>query len=315
MPRHAGRQPGPLANLPRPLDERDGSRRRRRIRRAASLVVVFGVTGAIAATLANGPLGKAGEVQGAVATPEPVAARGTLAPLDPISRAAPVATATPRPTPVEVAGPPVAPMPAPPETLAGYRSPLPHGRLTLPFGPSPWGSRLVEGNAFHDGVDLATFCGDRIKAAHDGKVLAAGRRFDTEIGWVGSLKPYFARLDKKHLWGTLPITVVIDDGNGYRSIYAHFGKVVVKKGQAVKAGQLLGFEGATGRASGCHLHYGLFSPLETGTFAIEPDVVKRMKVPGFQIARVDPLIVLPQHAEKPKTSASPAPSGKAAAPA
>jgi murein DD-endopeptidase MepM/ murein hydrolase activator NlpD len=315
MPRHAGRQPGPLANLPRPLDERDGSRRRRRIRRAASLVVVFGVTGAIAATLANGPLGKAGEVQGAVATPEPVAARGTLAPLDPISRAAPVATATPRPTPVEVAGPPAAPAPAPPETLAGYRSPLPHGRLTLPFGPSPWGSRLVEGNAFHDGVDLATFCGDRIKAAHDGKVLAAGRRFDTEIGWVGSLKPYFARLDKKHLWGTLPITVVIDDGNGYRSIYAHFGKVVVKKGQAVKAGQLLGFEGATGRASGCHLHYGLFSPLETGTFAIEPDVVNRMKVPGFQIARVDPLIVLPQHAEKPKTSASPALSGKAAAPA
>jgi hypothetical protein len=78
-------------------------------------------------------------------------------------------------------------------------------------------------------------------------VLAAGRRFDTEIGWVGSLKPYFARLDKKHLWGTLPITVVIDDGNGYRSIYAHFGKVVVKKGQTVKAGQLLGFEGATGR--------------------------------------------------------------------
>lgn len=315
MPRHSGRQPGPLANLPRPLDERDGSRRRRRIRRAASLVVVFGVTGAIAATLANGPLGKAGEVQGAVATPEPVAARGTLAPLDPISRAAPVATATPRPTPVEVAGPPAAPAPAPPETLAGYRSPLPHGRLTLPFGPSPWGSRLVEGNAFHDGVDLATFCGDRIKAAHDGKVLAAGRRFDTEIGWVGSLKPYFARLDKKHLWGTLPITVVIDDGNGYRSIYAHFGKVVVKKGQAVKAGQLLGFEGATGRASGCHLHYGLFSPLETGTFAIEPDVVNRMKVPGFQIARVDPLIVLPQHAEKPKTSASPALSGKAAAPA
>src|SRR6185436_12223137 len=315
MPRHAGRQPGPLANLPRPLDERDGSRRRRRIRRAASLVVVFGVTGAIAATLANGPLGKAGEVQGAVATPEPVAARGTLAPLDPISPAAPVATATPRPTPVEVAGPPVAPTPAPPETLAGYRSPLPRGRLTLPFGPSPWGSRLVEGNAFHDGVDLATFCGDRIKAAHDGQVLAAGRRFDTEIGWVGSLKPYFARLDRKHLWGTLPITVVIDDGNGYRSIYAHFGKVVVKKGQTVKAGQLLGFEGATGRASGCHLHYGLFSPLETGTFAIEPDVVKRMKVPGFQIARVDPLIVLPQHAARPKTSASPAPSGKAAAPA
>ena len=62
------------------------------------------------------------------------------------------------------------------------------------------------------GVDLATFCGDHVRAAHDGTVLAASRRFDAEIGWVGNLKPYFARLDRKHLWGTLPITVVIDDG-------------------------------------------------------------------------------------------------------
>lgn len=97
--------------------------------------------------------------------------------------------------------------------------------------------------------------------------------------------------------------MVIDDGNGYRSVYTHLGKVVVKKAQAVQAGQLLGYEGATGRASGCHLHYGLFSPLETATFSMDPDVVKRMKVPARQIARIDPLLVLPQHA--PKASASP----------
>ncbi|HEX7347617.1 MAG TPA: M23 family metallopeptidase [Candidatus Limnocylindrales bacterium] len=301
--RHPGRQPGPLANLPRPLDERDGSRRRRRVRRAASMVVVLGLTAGVAATLANGPFGRAGEVQGAVATPGEVAVRATLAPLA-LARPLQAPRSTPRPTPIDVPGPSAPPTPPPPETLEGYRSPLPHGRLTLPFGPSPWGSRVVEGQAFHDGIDLATFCGDRIKAAHGGKVLAAGRRFDAQIGWVGDLQPYFDRLDKKRLWGTLPITVVIDDGNGYRSIYAHFGKVVVKKGQTVKAGQLLGYEGATGRASGCHLHYGLFSPLETATMAIEPAVVKRMKVPASQVARVDPLIVLPQHAEKPKPSPS-----------
>ncbi len=254
------RQPGPLANLPRPLDERDGTRRRRRVRRAASLVVVVGVTAGIAATLANGPFGRAGEVQGAVATPGQVAVRETAAPS---LAAAPKVLVTPSPTPSASPTPPARLSPAPPETLVGYRSPLPHGRLTLPFGPSPCGSRLVEGKAFHDGVDLATFCGDHIKAAHAGTVLAAGRRFDTEIGWVGNLKPYFTRLDRKHLWRTLPITIVIDDGNGYRSIYAHFSKVVVKKGQTVKAGQFLGYEGMTGRASGCHLHYGLFSPLET----------------------------------------------------
>ncbi len=87
--------------------------------------------------------------------------------------------------------------------------------------------------------------------------------------------------------------MVIDDGNGYRSIYAHFSKVVVKRGQVVKAGDFLGYEGMTGRASGCHVHYGLFSPLETATFGIDPAVVKRMKLPDTLIARIDPLLVLP----------------------
>ena len=46
----------------------------------------------------------------------------------------------------------------------------------------------------------------------------------------------------------------------------------------------------------------------TGTFAIEPDVAKRMRLPKYQVARVDPLLVLPQYADKPKGSASPSPS-------
>lgn len=204
------------------------------------------------------------------------------------------------------------------DLLIGYRWPLAKVRLTLPFGPTAWGSRLVDGERFHDGIDLATFCGDRVMAAHDGVVLAAGRRFDQVMGWVGDLDPYLRRLEKKNLWSTLPIVVVTDDGNGYRSVYAHFGRIVVKPGQTVKAGQLLGYEGATGRASGCHVHYGLFSPWETATFAIRPDVVKRMKVPKAEIARVDPLLVLPPepgvNAPKvPKSSPSPSPGSSSAA--
>jgi murein DD-endopeptidase MepM/ murein hydrolase activator NlpD len=179
---------------------------------------------------------------------------------------------------------------------------LPRGRITLPFGPTHWGSRVVDGALFHDGVDMATFCGDRIVAAHDSVVLAAGRHFDRQIGWVGDLKYYFHRLDQKSLWMTLPIVVITDDGNGYRSIYAHFEKVVVKVGQTVHAGQLLGYEGATGRASGCHLHYGLFSPQAPGRMAIDRAVAKRMKLPGYQIDRVDPLKVLPA---RPTTKAKP----------
>ena len=195
--------------------------------------------------------------------------------------------------------------PVQPAALSGYQWPLPNGRITLPFGPTTWGSRIVDGQNFHDGVDIATFCGDRIVAAHSGTVLAAGRRFDAEIGWVGDLKPYFDRLDRLALWSTLPIMVVIDDGNGYRSVYAHFQKVVVKKSQVVRAGQFLGYEGATGRASGCHLHYGLFSPLGSGRFGTDRDLVERMKAPASEIARVDPLLALPER-RSPTPPTSPA---------
>lgn len=190
----------------------------------------------------------------------------------------------------------------PPELLTGYRWPLPRGRITLPFGPTQWGSRVVDGELFHDGLDLATFCGDRIVAAHDGVVIAAGRHFDHFIGWVGSLDGYFRRLDRKHLWRTLPIMVVIDDGNTYRSMYAHFGRIVVHSGQLVRAGQLLGYEGATGHATGCHLHYGLYSPLESAKFGLERGVAQRMKLPKAEIARIDPLLVLPERkTSKPAT--------------
>jgi len=183
--------------------------------------------------------------------------------------------------------------PSPAASLTWYRWPIRNARLTLPFGPSPWGSRIVDGKRFHDGIDVATFCGDRITAAHDGVVLAAGRHYDAFVGWRGDLGPYTARLNEKNLWGTLPIAVVVDDGNGYRSIYAHFWKVVVKAGDTVKAGQLLGYEGATGRASGCHLHYGLFSPYEVASFTFDPVAAAHMLLPTEEIARVDPLAALP----------------------
>ena len=95
------------------------------------------------------------------------------------------------------------------------------------------------------------------------------------------------------MWGDLPIVVVIDDGNGYRSIYAHFRDVSVRVGQHVRAGQEIGHEGATGHASGCHVHYGLFSPLETKRFGVRADILARLKLPRYAIARVDPLAVLP----------------------
>jgi murein DD-endopeptidase MepM/ murein hydrolase activator NlpD len=182
---------------------------------------------------------------------------------------------------------------APPSTLTGYRWPLEDARITQGFGPATGGSFIVGGRAFHDGIDIANFCGDPIVAAHDGKVIAAGRGSDSALGWIGSLAAYRARLNQEHRWGTLALVVVIDDGNGYRSIYAHFHKIVVKVGQVVHAGDLIGTEGATGYATGCHLHYGIFSPEAAGRFETDPTIVARSLLPTAEIARIDPLIVLP----------------------
>jgi len=253
---------------------------------AAALAVTFGqpvaggwLRGPEDATLTAGALPAAGGGLPAARAAE----RGTISPDDPASTGRAVADRAPR----------LSSGPTDPSRLTGYQWPLPRGRITQPFGPSWAGTLLVDGVPFHDGLDVATFCGDHVVAAHGGVVLAAGRKVDPWMGWVGSLAPSVARRDRHHLWYSLPIIVVVDDGNGYRSIYAHLNALNVRAGEHVRAGQFLGWEGSTGFATGCHLHYGLFSPQESRVFALEPRVAKRTRLPALELARIDPLIVLP----------------------
>jgi murein DD-endopeptidase MepM/ murein hydrolase activator NlpD len=276
---------------PQPLADRD---RRRFTSRRWVIGLVAAVAVAIAMPVVVTALSSAGvpverlgaDVAGAVTDPSPTA---TASPL-----AVSIDRAPPRRPQLDPDGPRAGERVAPQvASLDGYVWPLRAGRVTLPFKAIPGGTRINAGKRFHDGLDMASFCGDRVGAAHAGVVLAAGRRFDDHIGWIGDLRPYYRVLDKRHMWNDLPIVVVIDDGNGYRSIYAHFRKVTVKRGQHVEAGQLIGYEGATGHASGCHVHYGLFSPYETKTFGVRADILKRLKLPKTEIARIDPLLVLP----------------------
>jgi murein DD-endopeptidase MepM/ murein hydrolase activator NlpD len=249
---------------------------------AALVPVGFAALGPAAATLQ--PLG--GDVRGAVSNPTQESNAAPLAAVDP--RLIPT-RATDADGPLTVAqrhAPPIA-------SLTGYVWPIRNGRISLPFKAIPGGTRINDGKLFHDGLDMASFCGAPVGAAHAGVVLAAGRHFDEQIGWLGDLTPYFHILDVRHMWRDLPNVVVIDDGNGYRSIYAHFRDVTVRVGQRVKAGALIGHEGATGHASGCHVHYGLFSPLESKTFGVRADILRRLKTPKLEIARIDPLAVLP----------------------
>jgi murein DD-endopeptidase MepM/ murein hydrolase activator NlpD len=292
----ANRSPSPFLTplALAPLSARRG--RRLPLGRRSLAAILGGATLALAVPIALGSMPRghpaldplSGGVAGAISEPR-ASASATAEPS--ATAAAPVyaiATDPDGPRRVRDRGP------APVAALTGYRWPLTEGRVSLPFKEIPGGEWTHHGQRLHDGVDLASFCGARIGAAHDGVVLAAGRHFDDQLGWIGDLRPYYRLLDRRHAWGTLPMVVVIDDGNGYRSVYAHFREITVKVGQQVRAGQTIGYEGATGHASGCHLHYGLFSPLETDRFGLRADIQKRMRLPAWEIARVDPLLVLPR---------------------
>ncbi|MGD0861275.1 MAG: M23 family metallopeptidase [Candidatus Limnocylindrales bacterium] len=231
----------------------------------------------------------------ATASPTPTSVATTAGIPTPTPTPAP--TPTPSPSPTPYSGPPT---PAPPSSLTGYVWPLVNATVTLPFGPSRFGDFLVNGQLFHDGVDMATYCGDKVMAAHDGIVLTAGRDYVDFMGWQGDLTAYKKKFSAPSWKASLPIVIVIDDGDGYRSIYAHESRAVVVAGQHVSAGQLIGYEGATGDATGCHVHFGMFSPLETAVFANLPQYIQEYHLPATETARIDPLLVLPYRDDVPE---------------
>lgn len=121
------------------------------------------------------------------------------------------------------------------------------GRISGRFGAQ----RIYRGvpGTYHSGLDIAPGAGVAYVAPADGVVvLATDRPFSLE----GNL-------------------VIIDHGMGLNSAFLHSARLAVKKGDRVKQGQTIGTVGATGRATGPHLHWSL----------------------KWQDARLDPLLFLP----------------------
>jgi murein DD-endopeptidase MepM/ murein hydrolase activator NlpD len=180
---------------------------------------------------------------------------------------------------------------AEPEDLEGYIWPVQHALITSRMAARDFGGFvIIDGQEVHDGLDLATHCNDRVRAAHDGVVLYAGRNFDPYIGYWGDPTPIYARLERLGRVNEQPIVIVIDDGNGYRSMYVHLNEANVEQGAVVQAGDFIGMEGATGFATGCHLHYGLIR-MDGAWQEVVPRLA-RFGYPPYVRERIDALRVL-----------------------
>jgi murein DD-endopeptidase MepM/ murein hydrolase activator NlpD len=177
-----------------------------------------------------------------------------------------------------------------PEELTGYVWPIRDGRITGFFAKRKDGFLVIDGKRTHEGLDVTSFCGDHVRAAHDGVVLAAGRRAFEQQGFSTPMDPYFDRVERLHRWPSLSISIVIDDGNGYRSVYAHLYQTRVKPGDVVEAGDIIGVEGATGYATGCHLHYELIR-MDGPWMEVARQYVKRSQFPAWTRERIDPMRV------------------------
>jgi murein DD-endopeptidase MepM/ murein hydrolase activator NlpD len=306
MPRRPIRQAISLVELRETSQRR--ALRQRRLRAAGiggvALVLVLGLVVGVSAL---------GAIRGAGAenpgSTQAVASAGTLgaeaarvaATADPVVAATGVpfgAAATPHPTPTAAtqgqaggaggdAG--ILPTSPEPEQLTGYKWPLRGARVTSFFEDRDDGTLVIDGQRVHEGLDLATYCGDHIFAAHDGTVIASGRHFDDQMGFDGSLDEFFKFMRNRMY--ELPIVVIVDDGNGYRSIYAHLSAATVKVGDTLKAGDMLGYEGASGNASGCHLHYEVYRA-DGPWMAIAPELVHEFHYPPEERERIDPFRVL-----------------------
>lgn len=224
---------------PRPVTRHRRARRRPYLTGALVAAVALGITGVSAATFGAGD-----DTHATTATADESQAR-----LDAANRADRSARETPTASPSGIASPtpaspsPASPSPAspkttapspkksaptvkkaPPKPKAAWVNPMPGAETTSCFGIR-WGT-------LHAGIDLAEPEGTAIHAAAAGTVVNAGWAFSG--------------------YG---ISVVIDHGNGYLTHYAHQSRTIVSVGQKVAAGQIIGYEGATGDATGPHLHF------------------------------------------------------------
>ncbi len=120
------------------------------------------------------------------------------------------------------------------------RWPLDQVTITQSFGVTADSKRLYVSGS-HNGVDFRATTGTPVKAALTGTVQATGNS-DAIKGCYSYGK-----------W------VLVKHGNGLTTLYSHLSQISVSQGETVTTGGVIGFSGATGYATGPHLHFGLYA--------------------------------------------------------
>ncbi len=104
-------------------------------------------------------------------------------------------------------------------------------------------AKTAYSNHFHNGVDIGVPIGTPVYAAADGTVFRVDNNDRGTSRW------------KKYQYGKY---IMIDHADNLTTLYAHLSRQVVKAGDTVKKGQLIGYSGETGYAEGGHVHFGLY---------------------------------------------------------
>lgn len=128
--------------------------------------------------------------------------------------------------------------------------PVPGGYISQGFGCTGFYAEPPMGNCphFHSGIDIAAPSGTRILAAAAGTVTFAG--------WKNNGGGY-------QVW--------VSDGHGFYTSYHHMSAVLVRTGQRIGRGQLIGRVGMTGDATGPHCHFSVWiGPIWAGGHVVNP---------------------------------------------
>ena len=189
-----------------------------------------------------------------------------------------------------------APTSKPPNKLKGYRWPVRGGDLATYYDWDQQGLFVVDGRRIHAGIDITWFQGAKVKAAHHGTVVAAGRDWARHVGFEDSMSSFYKRLERKGKKNDFPIGVVIDDGNGYHSVYTNLKNLRVKDGDKVKAGDVIGEMAASGGRQ--FMRYRLVRM--DGLWMKVSKAGRRAGYPNYAREHVDPLAVMNLNAKKPR---------------